>query len=80
MESSNWIFEWIFEWRQLTGGYNWYTFHPIMIEFEDERNVGGAEATIIILGVGFRVRWNYMETKATREMVEQVSNIFGDNP
>lgn len=46
------------EWRQLRGGYNWYTFHPIQIEVERDDIAPGYEATIIVLGLGFRIRIN----------------------
>lgn len=61
---------WIEEWSQFFQPCNWYTFHPIMIELEDERNMGGVELTLIVLGLGFRIRWNHTET----EMVEKIKS------
>ncbi len=52
----------IWEWGQLRRGFNWRTFHLVMIEFEDDRMTGGIEATAILLGVGVRVRWTYDTT------------------
>lgn len=69
---------WIEEWSQFFRPCNWYTFHPIQIEVEDERNMGGVEATIIILGLGFRVRWNYTETDFLKGIRKQVEEIRAD--
>lgn len=67
--------DWIEEWSQFFVGCNWRTFHPIFIEVEDDRSMGGVEATVIVLGVGFRVRWNYRETPEVIGLREQVSLI-----
>ena len=66
---------WIEEWSQFFQNCNWYTFHPLMIEYEDETNMGGVELTIIILGLGFRVRWNHTETEMVEEITQTVSRI-----
>jgi hypothetical protein len=63
------------EWSQFFEGCNWYTFHPIKIEIEDDRHLGGVEATFIILGLGFRVRWNYQETEEVQELLRRVEDI-----
>lgn len=67
--------EWIEEWSQFFQSCNWYTFHPIKIEIEDERNMGGFEMTVIILGLGFRARWNYDETEDVKDILRQVEGI-----
>lgn len=69
------FFEWKEEWSQFVQRCNWYTFHPILIEIEDERNMGGFEVTVIVLGLGFRVRWNYEETEQVKDIVRQVEEI-----
>lgn len=69
---------WIEEWSQFFQECNWYTFHPIHIEFEDERSMGGVEATLIIFGLGFRVRWNYTRTEKVDEIIK-ASKKFGSN-
>lgn len=66
---------WIEEWSQFFKSCNWYTFHPLQIEVEDERNMGGFEITVIILGLGFRARWNYEETEMVKGIKEQVERI-----
>lgn len=47
------------QWNQLKGKWNWYTATLLLVEFENDIWTGGAEFTFIILGLGFRVRWNY---------------------
>ena len=66
---------WVNEWPQLLGGCNWYTYHLVMIEFEDDRIMGAVECTFIILGLGFRARWNYKVTERVAEMQEAISEI-----
>lgn len=75
-----WLLEWIEEWSQFFGGCNWYTFHPIQIEVEDDRMMGGVEATVIILGLGLRVRWNYRITEKAADILQSVKNIRPDPP
>lgn len=70
-----WHFNWIEEWSQFLPGYNWRTFHPVMIEVEDDRIMGGVEMTLVVVGVGFRVRWNYKRTEAVEDILEQVRQI-----
>lgn len=67
--------DWIEEWSQLAGGCNWYTFHLIQIEFEDDRILGGFEATIIILGLGFRIRCNWRVTEEAASILQQLKEI-----
>ena len=64
----NWVFDPWQEWSQIAGGCNWYTITPIHIEFEWDKMLGGVEMTVVLLGLGVRVRWNYMKT----EMMEEV--------
>lgn len=71
-EYEGFFFHWIEEWTQFFEKCNWYTFHPIKIEFENEVNMGGCEMTIIILGFGFRARWNYAETEVVKLIKEQI--------
>lgn len=63
------------EWSQFFSRCNWYTFHPIMFEIEDERSMGSIEATVIIIGLGFRVRWNYAQTEMVDDIIQKVSQI-----
>lgn len=47
------------DWSQLFGKFNWYTFTLINIYFENDKWTGGINFEFIILGLGFRVRYNY---------------------
>ena len=53
------------DWEQLFGKWNWYSLNFIKIYFEKEDMVGGMEFEFIILGLGFRFRWN--DEKLNRE-------------
>ncbi len=70
-----WFIDWIEEWSQFFRRDNWYTFHPILIEFEDDRIMGGIEATVTILGLGVRVRYNYTVTAQVEEIQARVKEI-----
>lgn len=69
--------EFVNEWPQFGAGYNWRTFHPLMIEVEDDRMMGGVEATVIVLGLGLRVRWNYTETEEARDLARRIDAVNG---
>ena len=58
METKHWLVEGINQWKQLWGGYNWYTVTLIQIEFERELMAYGYEFIFTMLGLGFRVRYN----------------------
>lgn len=70
-----WFVDWIEEWSQFLGGCNWYTFHPVLIEIEDDRIMGGIEATVIVLGLGARVRWNHTKTLQVASIERQVAEL-----
>ena len=65
----------IWQWNQLRPGFNWRTFHLVMFEVEDDRILGAVEATIVLLGVGFRVRWTYTRTEKMQDILDQVAEI-----
>jgi len=69
------LFDWIQEWSQFWQRCNWYTFHPLMIEVEDDRALGAVEATVSILGLGFRVRLNFRETDMTRRLQDEIAKF-----
>lgn len=71
----NWLFEWIEEWAQFFRNDNWYTFHIFMWELEDDKIMGGVEMTFILLGLGFRWRWNHVETEAMAECKKAIKDI-----
>lgn len=47
------------DWSFLWSNFNWYSFHFIHIYFENDVMTGGLEFECVILGLGFRVRYNY---------------------
>lgn len=71
----NLLVEGIEEWSQIAPRYNWRTFHPVMLEIEDDRMFGAVEMTAVILGVGFRIRWTYTETEAMRRTCGDMDKI-----
>jgi len=74
--------DWIEQWSQFFTACNWRTFHVAQFEIEDDRIMGGVEATIILFGVGFRARWNYERTDRVEEIsksVEAIRASLGDD-
>lgn len=69
------FFEFQQDWTQLVQRCNWYTFRFATIEVEWDKVMGGVEATIVIAGLGFRVRHNYAETDTVKDIKRQVSEI-----
>lgn len=69
------LFEFREEWSQFLGHWNWYTFRPILVEFELDKLLGAAESTVIVLGVGFRISWSYAETRKARELSESIDEL-----
>lgn len=72
----NWFIDWIEQWSQfIRDDDNWYTFTFAHIEFEDDRLMGGYEVTFILLGLGFRWRWNHTRTQAMQDCIEMAEDI-----
>ncbi|RWK28719.1 hypothetical protein [Mesorhizobium sp.] len=69
--------QWFEEWSQFfKGPRNWYTFHPIQVMIEDERNMGRVVMLVIILGFGFEVSWNYRETEKVTTIIRQAEELI----
>lgn len=64
------------EWSQFFRSDNWHTFHPILMEFEGDWILGGVEATVVVLGLGVRLRWNYARTERLDEIERRMAEIF----
>lgn len=47
------------DWAQLWGKWNWISFHFLHIYAENDIWTGGAEFELAVLGLGFRIRYNY---------------------
>lgn len=73
--TSNWVFDFIQDWSQFFEDCNWYTFRLAWIELEDDRLLGAYEFTFVLLGLGFRVRYNHTETETVKEIKSQVDAI-----
>jgi len=58
MKTKHWLVEPINEWRQIKGGYNWYSFTLIHIYFEKENIAHGYEFWFTLFGLGFTIRYN----------------------
>ena len=71
-----WFIEPIEQWSQFFQDCNWYTFHLIHIECENEPLTGGWEITLTLLGFGLRFRRNYEEP----EWLDQLNEIKQDRP
>ena len=74
-EYCGWFIDWIEHWSQFIRHDNWNTFNFIQIEFEDDRCMGSVETTIILLGLGFRLRWNYKDTDLSKQLTENIREI-----
>jgi hypothetical protein len=73
------FFDWIEDYSQLFGNNNWYNFRIMHIEPEWDRIFGGVELTFIVLGLGFRARWNYKETEDIKILKRRVKDITEGN-
>ena len=47
------------DWEQVFGRWNWYSMHILHIYLENDGMTGGFELEFVVLGLGFRFRWNY---------------------
>ena len=57
--TENCFISFINEWMQLFSKFNWYNWTLIKADFEwDMDMTGGIEFELIVLGLGFRFRWN----------------------
>lgn len=73
---SNGLFaEFINEWPDFGPNHNWRTFHPFMLEIEDDRIMGAFEFSLVILLIGFRVRWTYTETETMAGIKQSMADI-----
>ena len=69
------LLEAIEEWSQFFHPCNWRTFHPVHVEWKDDIMLGAFEVQVIVLGLGFRVRWNHTETETKREIIESAEEV-----
>lgn len=78
IEKGNWIFYTHEQYSQFFKNCAWFTFDVANIQFEDDVVLGGIEFTFIILGLGFSIRYNHTETKASKYAADFIKNVRED--
>jgi len=66
------VFTFYNDWKQLQGGYNWYTFTLCDIHFEYDKMHYAYEVAFTLLGLGFVLRYN---TKKSDEVYAEYEKI-----
>jgi hypothetical protein len=74
-EYLGWFIDWREDYSQFFRKDSWYTFTFIQIEFESDVIMGGLEATLMVLGLGFRIRYNYKETEQYKDIKEMIDHL-----
>jgi|SRR5882672_766159 len=74
-EYLGWYITWREQWSQFFRKDNWYTFNINNIEVENDKIMGGFEATVIILGLGCTIRRNHTITEDASYIKEQVDSV-----
>lgn len=74
-DDKHWFIDWYQEWSQLWEGCNWYDFTICHIAFENDKIMGGVEATFVLFGLGLRWRWNHTRTEQMAEVEQAVAEI-----
>lgn len=64
------------EWTQFARRCNWYTFRLVMLEFENDTQLGAVEFTVVLLGFGLRVRWTHTRTELAERLERQVAEVM----
>lgn len=69
--------QWSQFWSALFGGgHNWYTFDLLQFQVENDMHLfGGVEARVMVLGLGYRFRYNFHTTETVDNIREQVRGI-----
>ena len=75
-DEKDWFFEFYEDYSQLLQKCKWYAFRFAHIEVENDKLMGDFEATFILLGLGFRFRWNHTLTKERQECDEAIKKIL----
>lgn len=60
------------EWSSISPKRGWYTFHPISLGFENEKNLGCIIIVAALLGLGVRITLVYAETEMVRAMKREL--------
>ena len=75
-DEKSWFIDWTNQWPQLWEDHNWYDCDLIWIRFENDKIMGGVEATFILFGLGFRWRWNHTRTEQMAECEDAIEEIL----
>ena len=78
IERGNLFLELVEQYSQFFEECNWYEYRIAHIELENDVMMGGVEITFIVLGLGFRLRWNHTETEAMKHCRDAVKEIMED--
>lgn len=79
-EYLGWHFIAIEEYSQFLQRCNWYTFDFVWCGFEHDKSMGSVELTLIALGLGFRISYNYAQTPLVDKILkarEEIEKKYG---
>jgi hypothetical protein len=54
---------------------NWYTYNGCNVEIDNDKFTGSMDATVIILGLGFRITYNYALNDNIKHILKKIENI-----
>jgi hypothetical protein len=74
-EYTGWHIDWTEDYSQFFRKDNWYTFTFIHLVFENDTMMGGYELTFVVLGLGFRIRYNHTRTELVDEILKSIDDI-----
>jgi len=67
--------DWQEDWSQFFYPCNWRTFRFAHVEAEDDTMLGAFEVTVVLLGLGVRLRFNHTETDTLAKIRREVSEL-----
>lgn len=70
-----WAFESQNDWWNPFKKYNWYTLRLCHIEIENDAIFGAYECTIVLLGLGGRIRYTHTETEYAKDLEKRVEEM-----
>lgn len=62
------------DWVQLFGKYNWKTYRLADIQYENDGMVDGWEVSFVLLGIGFRVRYNNPDGELMKDFEKRLKD------
>lgn len=76
IHKGNWLLALMEDYSQFFEPCNWRTFRFCHIEAEDDTMLGAFEITVVILGLGARVRWNHTRTETLEDIEREKDRIM----